>query len=107
MFLLAPIVPYSSAVQQPIRATAVLGERPQSHWAARLDREQGRAAGLHPEGRCAAGYGNRSFMMYALCLLYHSGSSVCGEPDLTAAGLMSLAAKIAAISSSTSSKLKA
>jgi hypothetical protein len=40
---------YSSQVQQPMRATAVLGERPHTRWAAPVDREQGRAAGLHPD----------------------------------------------------------
>jgi len=44
---------YSSQVQQPMRATAVLGERPHTRWAAPVDREQGRAAGLHPEGQCS------------------------------------------------------
>ena len=44
------IMLYSSQVQQPMRATAVLGERPHTRWAAPVDREQGRAAGLHPEG---------------------------------------------------------
>jgi hypothetical protein len=42
---------YSSEVQQPMRATAVLGERPHTRWAAPVDREQERAAGLHPEGQ--------------------------------------------------------
>ena len=48
--MLAPVVPYSSKVQQRIRATAVLGKRPHTHWAAPLDREQGRARSLHSEG---------------------------------------------------------
>jgi hypothetical protein len=47
------VVPYSCEIQQPIRATAVLGKRPHTHWAARLDREQGSARGMHPDGlRC-------------------------------------------------------
>jgi hypothetical protein len=48
-FLLARAVPYSSEVQQPIHATAVLSTRPQTHYAAPLDRKQGSAGGLHPD----------------------------------------------------------
>ena len=44
------IVPYSSEIQQPMRATAVLGCHPHTYWAAPFDREQDRAASLHPEG---------------------------------------------------------
>jgi hypothetical protein len=44
------VVPYSSEIQQPMRATAVLGCHPHMQWAAPFDREQGRAASLHPEG---------------------------------------------------------
>jgi hypothetical protein len=44
------VVPYSSEVQQPIRATAVLGCHPHTHYAAPFDREHGRAASLHPDG---------------------------------------------------------
>ena len=47
----ARVVPYSSWVQQPMRATAVLGRHPHTLWAAPVDREQGRASGLHPEGQ--------------------------------------------------------
>jgi hypothetical protein len=43
------VVPYSSEVQQPMRATAVLDRRPHMRWAAPGDREQGRAGSLHPE----------------------------------------------------------
>ena len=50
-FLLAPIGPYSSEVQQPMHATAVLGGHPHTRWAAPVDREQGRASSLHPEGQ--------------------------------------------------------
>ena len=46
------VVPYSSGVQQPMRATAVLGRCPQMRWTAPEDREQGRAGSLHPEGQC-------------------------------------------------------
>ncbi len=48
--LLASVVSYSSQVQQPIRATAVLGGHPHTRWAAPVDREQGRASSLHPGG---------------------------------------------------------
>jgi hypothetical protein len=34
-----------------MRATAVLDMRPHTRWAARVDREQGRAHSLQPEGR--------------------------------------------------------
>jgi hypothetical protein len=46
---LAATVPYSSWIQQPRRATAVIGKRPHVHWAAPLDREQGRTRSLHPD----------------------------------------------------------
>jgi hypothetical protein len=50
VLLLSPAVQYSSGVQQPMRATAVLGCHPHTHQAAPFDREQGRAASLHPGG---------------------------------------------------------
>jgi hypothetical protein len=50
ILMLAPVVEYSSEVQQPIRATAVLGGRPQTYYAAPLGREQGYASSLHPGG---------------------------------------------------------
>ena len=53
VFLSTPIVPYSSEVQQPMRATAVLGKQPNGHWAAPFEREQGRARSLHPGGLAA------------------------------------------------------
>ena len=77
VFMLALVVPYSSGVQQPMRVTAVLNRRLHTRRAAPVEREQARASSLHPEGQCSAGYGYRSFMMCALCLLYHSGSSAC------------------------------
>jgi hypothetical protein len=43
MFFLTPAVPYSSEVQQPRHATAILDERPQAHRAASYEREQDRA----------------------------------------------------------------
>jgi len=42
---------YSSEVQQPMRAMAVLDRRPHTCWAAQVDHEQGRASSLHPEGQ--------------------------------------------------------
>lgn len=33
-----------------MRATAVLGTHPHTHWAASFEREQGRACSLHPDG---------------------------------------------------------
>jgi hypothetical protein len=50
MFLLTPVLPYSSEVRQPMLATAVLGKRPRTRWAAPSEREQGRAGSLHPDG---------------------------------------------------------
>jgi hypothetical protein len=50
VFLLTPVLPYSSEVQQPMLATAVLGKRPRTRWAALFDREQWRAGSLHPGG---------------------------------------------------------
>jgi hypothetical protein len=41
---------YSSGVQQPARAPSVLDNQPHTRQAARLVCEQGRAAGLHPDG---------------------------------------------------------
>ena len=51
VFLVALAVPYSSEVQQPMRATAVLGGRPRMRLAGSVDREQGRASSLHPDGQ--------------------------------------------------------
>jgi len=51
VFLVALAVPYSSEVQQPMRATAVLGGRPHMRLAGSVDREQGCASSLHPEAR--------------------------------------------------------
>ncbi len=51
MLLLAPVVAYSSDVQQPMRATAILSRHPHTRWAASFGREQGRAGSLHPEGQ--------------------------------------------------------
>ena len=44
------VVPYSSEVQQPVRATAVLGCHPDTHQAAPFDREQTRASSFHSDG---------------------------------------------------------
>ena len=49
-FWLAAVIPYSSQVQQPMRATAVLSRHPHMHWTASFGREQGRAGSLHPDG---------------------------------------------------------
>ena len=40
VFLLTPAVPYSSEVQQPMHATAVLSSHPHTRHAAWFDREQ-------------------------------------------------------------------
>jgi hypothetical protein len=45
------VVGYSTEVQQPMRATAVLGCHLHTHWAAPSGREQGRTASLHPDGQ--------------------------------------------------------
>jgi hypothetical protein len=45
---LVAVIPYSSWVQQPVRATAVLGRLPQPNYAALFDRKKGRAGSLHP-----------------------------------------------------------
>jgi len=50
VFLLVAAGPYSSEVQQPMRATAVLGSHQHTRWAAPFDRKQGRASSLHPDG---------------------------------------------------------
>ena len=52
---LAPVVEYSSEIQQPTRTTATLGRRPHTHQAAPFDRDQGRAGSLHPDGRPGRG----------------------------------------------------
>ncbi len=54
--MLVPIGPYSSEVQQPMRATAVLGGHPHTRWAAPVDREQARASSLHPEASQTLGH---------------------------------------------------
>src|SRR5215470_5411794 len=38
------VVPYSSGVQQPVRATAILSEHPHTRWAAPVEREQARGS---------------------------------------------------------------
>jgi len=45
--------PYSSEMQQPVRATAALGKHPRTRQAASSDREQHRAGSLHPDGLTA------------------------------------------------------
>ena len=40
VFLLARVVPYSSGVQQPMRATAIVGSHPHTGCAAPFEREQ-------------------------------------------------------------------
>jgi hypothetical protein len=45
------VVPYSSEVQQPTRATAILSSHPHTCPAAPSDREQDLAGSLHPEGQ--------------------------------------------------------
>jgi len=45
--------PYSSGMQQPVRATAALGKHPRTRQAASSDREQHRAGSLHPDGLTA------------------------------------------------------
>jgi hypothetical protein len=42
---------YSSEVQQPLRATAIMASRLHTNQAAPLDPEQGRAGSLHTEGQ--------------------------------------------------------
>ena len=48
--LLASVVSYSSQVQQPMRATAVLSGRLHTRRTAPVEREQAPAGGLHPDG---------------------------------------------------------
>jgi len=48
--LLARVFPYSSWVQQPMRATAILDAHPNTHWTGQLDPDQDRAGSLHPDG---------------------------------------------------------
>ena len=55
-FMLALVVPYSSGVQQPVRATAVLSRRLHTRRAAPVEREQARASSLHPEASQASGH---------------------------------------------------
>ena len=77
---LAAVTPYSSWVQQPVRATAFLGRCPQPNYAALFDREQGRACSLHPDGSAAlatqaksyrhmCGYGETKSQTIAIYLL--------------------------------------
>jgi len=46
VFLLASVVLHGNEVQQPMRATAILGSHRHTRWAAPFDREQGRADSL-------------------------------------------------------------
>jgi hypothetical protein len=57
-----PSQAYSSEVQQPMRATAVLGSHQHTRWAALFDREQGRAASLHPEGQGSSSLSSTPFL---------------------------------------------
>ena len=45
--------PYSSEVQQPVRATAIMSVHPHTRNAAPLEREHGRSDSLHPDGLAA------------------------------------------------------
>lgn len=49
IFILAPVVAYGSEIQQPIRATAAIDQHPRARRAPSAH-DQGRAAGLHPDG---------------------------------------------------------
>jgi hypothetical protein len=49
-FLLAAVIPYSSGVQQPGRATAVLSRHPHTRWPAPFNHEQDRASSYGSEG---------------------------------------------------------
>ena len=53
VFLLVPVVPYSSEIEQPMRTTATLDRHQHAHWAAPFDHDQDRAHSLHPEGQCS------------------------------------------------------
>jgi hypothetical protein len=53
VFLFAPVIPYSSEIQQPMQVTAILDSRPHPCQTAPFDREQSRASSLHPEGQGA------------------------------------------------------
>jgi len=54
------VAPYSSKVQQPMRATAVLSRHPRRHYAAPFDHEQGHASSLHPDGQPRSGETHRA-----------------------------------------------
>lgn len=56
IFMLAPVAAYSSEIQQPMRATAIMDGHQRTHKAASFAREQGRAASLHPDAQ--PGFGN-------------------------------------------------
>jgi hypothetical protein len=49
--LLALVVRYSSELQQPTHATAIMSGHPHTRQAGWLDSEQGRAGSLHPESQ--------------------------------------------------------
>ena len=51
VYLFGRVVPYSSEVQQPMRATAVMSGHPHTRWSAPVDREQVRASSLHPDAQ--------------------------------------------------------
>jgi len=51
--LLGSAISYSTGVQQPVRATAVMSSHPRMRHAAQFNCEQGRAGSLHPEGQCS------------------------------------------------------
>ena len=51
--MFAPVVPYSSEVQQPMHATAALGKHPHTHWTAQSNSDQGCAGSSHRGGQAA------------------------------------------------------
>jgi hypothetical protein len=52
--VLVPLTLYSSEIQQPMRATAIMDGHQHTHQAAPFGREQGRAASLQPDGLAIA-----------------------------------------------------
>jgi hypothetical protein len=64
VFSLTPVGRYSSEIQQPAHAMAILGSRPHPCQTASFGREQGRVSSLHPEGQCSV---NETWTEHEVC----------------------------------------
>jgi hypothetical protein len=85
VFLLVPVIPYSSEVQQPAPPMAILGSRPHPCQTAPFVCEHGRASSWYPDGliRAVQSAGSSGF---AIAGLQRSRTGTCGQWPSTAQG---------------------